>query len=1585
MPTIRLTWTNNSALHDSIEVQQDGIAIATLPAGTTSHDVSTAVTPGVPIEFRVRCHSDGPNRDSDWITTVYTPDAGVALYKDSLGVAVGTAAPGTAQHTAYGDLFTSLGAALLPDAPATADGPLPPFAVSFVLQLTGTMLEWGDIVLLHAPAADANDEFKVVLSREPIGFGVVFKAGVRQVMAGYTRPGLVSFDRPMHVAVTYDNATVRVYLNGALIGSAALALNMTSLQRLRVSLERLSGGGFDASIINLDPTTGNTWVRTPSGDYLSGVPLVDGARHGRHIVFHPVTRQWFAIGNLGALWTAAPGGAWSLSGHPINEELSVYSAVYDDVHDCWWLTIGTSAYKLYRVSSTFTTWTEVTTLSHPSPIGLCVQAGVVIVGGGANSPTASWLARSTDEGATWTTVFTGGPYYVEHILHDPVGGFGALDFGGLLLSPDGVTWTRAATLSGSPWSVPGLAFFANSWWVAVARGGTSTEWLRTAPGTTAVLTQVAMTNTYGWAGLLVAGDRLLGNATGVGLSREWDLNGVEYPVVSPVEMHKPQVGSAPVPALPSQVTIVPPSQRASADVVAPVGIGPVEVLPERQLGGLRSDIPYQVDLALAGIEVPGPTSVGVSARWVRFTVVEDHGNGGSGSGWVFNELEAWSGLNRTGVNKALGRAVAFINPYPGQGTNWTGAAATDGVTTQDDSVMHYAGTLATIGSSATVDLGAIQVLKSVAAYSHPTYVRPRIRVAVSTNNTDWTDVGDLNWPTGDATALKQVNIADALVTAFTVVALDAAGQPATEGLGTTSGVLTSGSLLAASAPTGTFTFFVRGDRTWRLEGYREACGFEVTAAYLATPVVPVGTVSSNLALPQFTFSAGFLSRVWSDGAAVAALSDSLIGAPASDFAGRANGVLLQMPSASPYAIEGFNKADGQAAVSASVIIRRDLRWLVMGGSRVAASSTGCRTWSVETFPAEVLAVTFDNDRAFALLATGDLYMSSDAERLSWTLLVAVPKNASEIPVGMAAGNGALVVLLHTPGSGVVFLAMDMADPLSWNRTERAENWPLAIAFGMGRFVAVGSNVAWTSVDAVTWGATALSDTLRAVACNGSFFAAPGAGTGAVYVSTDGVSWSLEYLTIWEADTRSVGVLTNGDFMVSGEAYRSRRMNLPLGDAMWGGEGVPGSGSITAIPNTLQPAPAGRWLNIRARQLVQSGPRLAWTLSTDRYTWMVAITRSNTVLLLAACSDTPPADQFTLTKVDEYDFIARVLLPAGTTTVTIKAGFITIEAQPVTAGTVTLWWDGEVEPGAPTATTQVPYPPQYGTECAVDTLMLQRTLGPWWIMPVPVGQAPVITSALAADLTWGEPFSYVIAADHFPTSFDAWHATQTLLASARVWLRAEDYAGGAWPNKGTYGDLGFTVSGVAPVLVPHEGVRFNGTGSLMGALSATPATTAFAVFRSTSAAGQSILTVKTTSNPTAQAYTPTYLINWSAAGAVATIDGYTYPSAYRAIQKAGGAVASGLGVRTLVAHAYAGSAPVWCEVNGVVGQFANLGGSDGANDSAGVAVFFNIGADYGGDNGNFYGDVSEVLIFDRVLTTDERALVNAYLKTKWSIA
>lgn len=107
------------------------------------------------------------------------------------------------------------------------------------------------------------------------------------------------------------------------------------------------------------------------------------------------------------------------------------------------------------------------------------------------------------------------------------------------------------------------------------------------------------------------------------------------------------------------------------------------------------------------------------------------------------------------------------------------------------------------------------------------------------------------------------------------------------------------------------------------------------------------------------------------------------------------------------------------------------------------------------------------------------------------------------PIGVGVAN---IIITAVDGSGA-FCSIPVSVGLPWTYHSLSYTY-VAVTFGAGKFIAVGTNVAATSTDGVTWvPQTIPAGTWTSVAYGGTGFVAVASGTSSVVTSPDGVTWS----------------------------------------------------------------------------------------------------------------------------------------------------------------------------------------------------------------------------------------------------------------------------------------------------------------------------------------------------------------------------------------------------------------------------------------------------------------------------------------------
>lgn len=193
------------------------------------------------------------------------------------------------------------------------------------------------------------------------------------------------------------------------------------------------------------------------------------------------------------------------------------------------------------------------------------------------------------------------------------------------------------------------------------------------------------------------------------------------------------------------------------------------------------------------------------------------------------------------------------------------------------------------------------------------------------------------------------------------------------------------------------------------------------------------------------------------------------------------------------------------------------RFVAVGNSGSAFYSSDGQSWSAVTVPQTVAFTSISFDGAYFIAVgyiTGYVYDAwYSTNGTSWTK-IGMSTTGSKIGIGY--GNGTNVIVGYTTVSSGVFA------PTAWYSTNRT-TWtstpmdttnvsygytPAAVAYGNGRFVAVGgTNTWWSSNNGVTWHyVPVVGIGLKNITYGGGKFVAVGF-LGQIMTSADGTQWT----------------------------------------------------------------------------------------------------------------------------------------------------------------------------------------------------------------------------------------------------------------------------------------------------------------------------------------------------------------------------------------------------------------------------------------------------------------------------------------------
>ncbi|HEY4133509.1 MAG TPA: hypothetical protein VGM50_23015 [Gemmatimonadaceae bacterium] len=190
-------------------------------------------------------------------------------------------------------------------------------------------------------------------------------------------------------------------------------------------------------------------------------------------------------------------------------------------------------------------------------------------------------------------------------------------------------------------------------------------------------------------------------------------------------------------------------------------------------------------------------------------------------------------------------------------------------------------------------------------------------------------------------------------------------------------------------------------------------------------------------------------------------------------------------------------------------------WLAVLDAEFLTSTDGV-TWTTHTVPTLQSgnfyrgAIYHATAALFVVCGTGgEIYTSPDA--LTWT-----QRAAGTASPGPGPNQGGLWSACYGNGIGVFGgaggLILSSADAITW--TKRSENTSadgyvgdiFAIAFGLDRFVAVGSKILMTSLDGIVWTRTQTGFLFKGVMYANVFIAATFSNPGWIFSSVDGLQW-----------------------------------------------------------------------------------------------------------------------------------------------------------------------------------------------------------------------------------------------------------------------------------------------------------------------------------------------------------------------------------------------------------------------------------------------------------------------------------------------
>ena len=226
----------------------------------------------------------------------------------------------------------------------------------------------------------------------------------------------------------------------------------------------------------------------------------------------------------------------------------------------------------------------------------------------------------------------------------------------------------------------------------------------------------------------------------------------------------------------------------------------------------------------------------------------------------------------------------------------------------------------------------------------------------------------------------------------------------------------------------------------------------------------------------------------------------------------------------------------------SVIVSNSHDYVVTPEAQLTVRTPPSVYWDTDMATNQTVAV--GNELVLRAHVSGDGPVTFEWRR-NGTLLAQT--NSTLILEGVtAADSGVYTVIARSPFGfdtnapiPVTVIPRSAVNDWRWTRPRPQGNSLNAVAFGNGRFIAVGGRgVVLNSIDGINWAVTNLShfDLAGVSFGNGVFVIA--SGTGAIYSSADGLTWTVRAPPI-SADSSGYGVwFLNGRFVVNGQEIRS---------------------------------------------------------------------------------------------------------------------------------------------------------------------------------------------------------------------------------------------------------------------------------------------------------------------------------------------------------------------------------------------------------------------------------------------------------------
>ena len=226
----------------------------------------------------------------------------------------------------------------------------------------------------------------------------------------------------------------------------------------------------------------------------------------------------------------------------------------------------------------------------------------------------------------------------------------------------------------------------------------------------------------------------------------------------------------------------------------------------------------------------------------------------------------------------------------------------------------------------------------------------------------------------------------------------------------------------------------------------------------------------------------------------------------------------------------------------SVIVSNSYDYVVTPEAQLTVRTPPNLSWGIFTATNQTLVE--GNELVLRADAQGDGPITFEWRRNGALL---AQTNSSLIREGVTAADGGVyTVVARSPfGSDtnapipVTVIPRSAVDEWRWVRPRPQGNSLTGVAFGNGRFIAVGwGGVVLNSTDGINWAVTNLShfDLAGVSFGNGVFVIA--SGSGAIYSSADGHTWTVR-APPFSADSWSYSVsFVNGRFVVNGQEIRS---------------------------------------------------------------------------------------------------------------------------------------------------------------------------------------------------------------------------------------------------------------------------------------------------------------------------------------------------------------------------------------------------------------------------------------------------------------